>query len=183
MPQFFKEQTSLYLNTWGVVYGLPLIPFSTPVFIFPLKKGIIFLISSSQAKKRSLLIFEILFPMFLFFTFIQENQKRRVVTTKNKTGNPTFVHEEDIPMVHEDYDEYNTPNTNRIDETSFVEPDTTEGTSTIRLRQKVKRNKITALYRHQIVTGSLELINLGRFRLTTDPRKGTTIFEFYNGDR
>ena len=32
--------------------------------------------------------------------------------------NPTFVDEEDIPMVHqdeEDYDDYNTPNTGRID--------------------------------------------------------------------
>ena len=38
--------------------------------------------------------------------------------------NPAFVDEEDIPMVHEneadDYDDYNTPNTSRIDETSFI---------------------------------------------------------------
>ena len=53
---------------------------------------------------------------------------------------PTFVDEEDIPMVHQDeqeYDDYNTPNTSRIDETSFTVPDTTEATSTLRLRQKV----------------------------------------------
>ena len=51
---------------------------------------------------------------------------------------PTFVDEEDIPMVHqdEDYDDYNTPNTSRINETSFMEPDTTEATSTLRLRRK-----------------------------------------------
>ena len=38
-----------------------------------------------------------------------------------------FVDEETILMVHqdEDYDECNTPNTSRIDETSFTEPDTT----------------------------------------------------------
>ena len=44
-----------------------------------------------------------------------------------------FVDEETIPMVHqnEDYDEYNTPNTSRIEETSFTEPDTTETTSTL----------------------------------------------------
>ena len=31
--------------------------------------------------------------------------------------------------------------------------------------------------------GNLNLIDLDRFRLTTDPKKGVTIFEFYNGDR
>ena len=100
--------------------------------------------------------------------------------------NPVFVDEETIPMVHqdEDYDnDYNTPNTSRKDETSFTGPDTTEVTSTLQLRQKVKRDEITALYRHLNVTGNLDLIDLDQFRLTTDPKKGVTIFEFYNGDR
>ena len=63
-------------------------------------------------------------------------------------NNPTFADEEDIPLAHqdEDYDDYNTPNTSRVDETSFTVPDTTQVTST--LQQKVKRDKITALYRH-----------------------------------
>ena len=63
--------------------------------------------------------------------------------------NTMFVDEEIIPMVHqdEDHDEYNTPNTGKIDETSFTEPDTAEATSTLQLRQKVKRDKSTALYR------------------------------------
>ena len=39
------------------------------------------------------------------------------------------------------------------------------------------------MYRHLNVTGNLDLINLDRFRLTTDYKKGTTIFEFYIGDR
>ena len=57
-----------------------------------------------------------------------------------------------IPMVHqdqddEDYDDYNTTNTSRVGETSFIEHDTTERTSTLRLRQKVKQDKINALYR------------------------------------
>ena len=83
-----------------------------------------------------------------------------------------------------DYDNYVTPDTSRIDdETSFIEPDTTEATSTLRLRQKVKRDKINALYRHLNVTGNLDLADLDRFRLTKDPKKGVTIFEFYNGDR
>ena len=59
--------------------------------------------------------------------------------------NPMFVHEETIPMVHQDkdYDDYNTPNTSRLDETSFMEPATTEATSTLRLGQKVKPDKLT----------------------------------------
>ena len=54
--------------------------------------------------------------------------------------NPTFVDEENISMVHQDKkdDDYNTPNASKIDETSFIEFDTTEATSTLRLRQKVK---------------------------------------------
>ena len=100
--------------------------------------------------------------------------------------NPVFVNEEDIPAVHQDdddYDDYNTPNTSRMDETSFIEPDTTEATSTLRLRQKVKRDKLSALYRHLNVTGDIDLIDLDRFRLTKDQKKGVTIFEFYDGDR
>ena len=100
--------------------------------------------------------------------------------------NPTFIDEEDIPMIHQneqDYDDYNMSDTSRIDKTSFTVPDATELTSTLRLRQKLKRDKITGLYRHLNVTGDLDLINLDRFRLTKDPKKGVKIFEFYNGDR
>ena len=57
--------------------------------------------------------------------------------------NPIFVDEETIPMVQdEDCDDFKTPNTSRTDETSFTEPDTTETISTLRLKQKVKRDKI-----------------------------------------
>ena len=96
--------------------------------------------------------------------------------------NPVFVDKEAIPMVHqdEDYDNYGMPNTSGIDETSFIEPDAVEATSTLRLRQKVKRDKLTALYRHLNVTGDIDLIDLDRFKLTTDHKKGTTIFKFYN---
>ena len=47
-----------------------------------------------------------------------------------------FGDEEDISMVHQDddYDDYNTPNTSRVHETSFTVPDTAEATSTLRLR-------------------------------------------------
>ena len=39
------------------------------------------------------------------------------------------------------------------------------------------------MYRHLNVTGNLDLINLDQFKLTADPKKGATIFEFYKGDR
>ena len=55
--------------------------------------------------------------------------------------NPVFVNEEDTPVVHqdeEDYDDYNTPNTSRIDETSFTVPDTTEVTLNLTLKKKSK---------------------------------------------
>ena len=35
----------------------------------------------------------------------------------------------------------------------------------------MKRDKLTALYRHLKVTGNLDLIDLDWFRLTTDPKK------------
>ena len=59
--------------------------------------------------------------------------------------NPRFIDEGNIPMVHkyDDYDDYNTPKASRIDETSFMESATTEARSTLRLRQKVKRDKLT----------------------------------------
>ena len=45
--------------------------------------------------------------------------------------NPRFVNEEETPLVQDkDYDNYGTPNTSRVDETSLTEPDTTEATST-----------------------------------------------------
>ena len=58
-------------------------------------------------------------------------------------NNPAFVDEKTIPMVHQDEDhddDYNAPNTSRIQNLilSFTEPDTTEATSTLQLRQKVE---------------------------------------------
>ena len=72
-------------------------------------------------------------------------------------------------MVHQDeeydnYDIYNTPNASKIDEISFIVFDATEATSTVRLRQGLKRDKINALYRHLNITGNLDLIDLDRFR-------------------
>ena len=94
-----------------------------------------------------------------------------------------FVNEEDIPMVHqdEDYDDYNTPNTSRIDDTSFIEPDTIEATSALRLRQKVKQDKIVALYRRLSVVGNPDLINLDQFMIKKS-KTGSTDLGFLDGN-
>ena len=78
--------------------------------------------------------------MFAFCTlFLQALEKYHlVVKNKKNMDNQMFVDEETIPMVDQDkdYDDYNTLNTSKIDETSFMEP-ATEATSTL---QKVKRD-------------------------------------------
>ena len=64
-----------------------------------------------------------------------------------------FIDDETIPLVQEeDYDDCKTADTSRVDEASFTEPDATDATSTLRLRQKIKLDKITALYKHLNVT-------------------------------
>ena len=91
--------------------------------------------------------------------------------------NPMFVNEEDIPMVSQDedyYDDYRTADTSSVDETSFTVPDTAETTLTLRLRQKVKWDKINALYTHLNVMVNPDLIDSDRFRLTKDAKKGVT---------
>ena len=122
-----------------------------------------FFISSSKAKKWSLLIFEIQFPMLFLCLFNTIGNEKH--SLENKMDNPRFIDEEDVPLVHqdEDYDDYKTPDTSMIDETSFTVPDTTEVTSTLQLRQKLKRNKITALYRHLNVTAGPGLADLDQF--------------------
>ena len=93
--------------------------------------------------------------------------------------NPRFVNEEELPLVQSKvYDNYGTPNTSRVDMTSFMEPAITEATSSLRLNQKVKRDKLAALYRHLNVTSNLDLINLDLFKPATDPKKGVQFLSF-----
>ena len=93
--------------------------------------------------------------------------------------NPRFGNEEEIPLVQdEDYDHYGTPNTSRVDETSFSESDTTGATSILWLKQKVKQDTLAVLYRHLNVTGNLDLISLDRFKLTADPKKDPQVLSF-----
>ena len=94
--------------------------------------------------------------------------------------NPRFADEKTIPLVHdEDYDDYKTPNTS-IDETSFTVPDTTKTTSTLRLRQKLKRDKITALYRHLNVKVDPGLADIDGFMIKKKKnQKQTTLSCFF----
>ena len=90
--------------------------------------------------------------------------------------NPIFVDNENILLVthhdkdHDDdndYGDYNTPNTCRVDETTFTTPSLKDNrpTSTLRLRQKVKRDKLATLYRHLNLTGDLDLLDTDQFKL------------------
>ena len=102
--------------------------------------------------------------------------------------NPRFGDDENIPLVQDEdigYDDYDTTDTSRLDETSFTMPSSREKetTSTLRLKRKVKQDKLAALYKHLSLMGNLDLINLDRFKLAKDPKKGPTIVEFYDGDR
>ena len=55
--------------------------------------------------------------------------------TKNKMENPTFLDEENIPLINqdEDYDNYSTPDMtpSRVYETSFTLPDASKATSNL----------------------------------------------------
>ena len=68
-----------------------------------------------------------------------------------------------------------------MDETSFTVPDTQEE-ATSRLRQKVKRDKITALYRYLDGTGNPDLIDLDRFMIKKNSKTGSTDLLFLDGN-
>ena len=85
--------------------------------------------------------------------------------------NPRFVDDENIPLAEEkdiDYDDYNTANTSRLDETSFAMPSFTEKETTLRLRQKEKQDQYIALCRHINIAGNPDLISLNRFLGTAE---------------
>ena len=92
--------------------------------------------------------------------------------------------EETIPLVQDkDYDDYKIPDTRRIDETLFTEPDTTEATSTLRLRQNVKQDKINALYSHLNMTGDPDLADIDPFMIKKKKKSktGNTDLLFLDG--
>ena len=91
--------------------------------------------------------------------------------------------EENIPLVQdEDYDNY-TSDTGRVDETSFTEPATTEATSTLRLREKLKQDKIVSLYRYLEMTGDPGLADLERFMIKKNSKTGNIELLFLDGNK
>ena len=161
---------------------VPPVTTSRPRLTLPFLREVLFFISSSKSKKWSSLILEIQFPMF-FYVCLKVSHKWKVVT-KNKMDNPTFVDEEDIPLINkdDDCDDY-TPDTSRVNETLFTVPDTAEATSTLRLRQKLKWDKIVSLYRHLDVTGDPGLADLDRFMIKKNSKTGNIELLFLNGNK
>ena len=78
------------------------------------------------------------------------------------------------------YDDYNTPDSNRVDETTFTTPNSADkkATSTLQLRQKTKWNKLAALYRYLHVTGNLSLVNTDWLQRKTLKAGNTTLLFF-----
>ena len=96
--------------------------------------------------------------------------------------NPTFIDEENIPMVQdEDYDDYRTPDTSRID-ASFMKPDATEAASTLRLRQELKQDNINTLYRYLRMTGDTGLACLDQLMIKKNPKTSNTNLLFPDGN-
>ena len=97
--------------------------------------------------------------------------------------NPAYVDDVDIDMddvdiaPEDDGDIYNTPNTTRVDE----EETPILPTSTLGLKQQVLR-KLDSFYHHLGTKGSLDLVNLDRFKMKTNSKTGITDLLWYNGE-
>ena len=84
---------------------------------------------------------------------------------------------DDVDIAPEDDgDVYNTPNTTRVDE----EETSITPTPTLRSKQHVLRNKLDALYHHLGTKGSLDFVNLDRFKMKTNSKTGITDLLSYN---
>ena len=109
--------------------------------------------------------------IFLYLTlhFFTTAEKASGEKFNKETDNPLFFDHENIALVSHrdencdnDYSYYNTQNASRFDQTTFTMHGSTDiqATSILRLRQKVKRDKLTALQSHLNVAGDLYLISL-----------------------
>ena len=98
--------------------------------------------------------------------------------------NPAYVDDVDIDMddvdiaPEDDGDIYNTPNTTRVDE----EETPLLPTFTLTLKQQVLRNKLDSLYHHLGTKGSLNFVNLDRFKMKTNSKTGLADLLWYNGE-
>ena len=61
-------------------------------------------------------------------------------------------------------------------------PDSSVATSTLQLRQEVKRDNITALYRHLNVTGDPGLAGIDQYMIKKDSKMGNTDLLFLDGN-
>ena len=101
--------------------------------------------------------------------------------------NPTFIDDENIPLInsHEDEDAPYTPMQSEggtTEETSFSTPSReTPGSKIIPLSNELKRQKIYALHQELGVTGNVNLAELDRFRLNRNEKTGNTELKFFNG--
>ena len=96
--------------------------------------------------------------------------------------NPTFVHDEDIPLINDDdYDEeesrYDTPDSSRIEETSFTEQPAVR----LRQRNRLLRNYLEDLYKYLDVDGNIDLVDTNLFKVEKS-KSGAVEFSFYNGE-
>ena len=67
-----------------------------------------------------------------------------------------------------------------VDEKTFKTPKSTDkqAKSTLKLMQKVKRDQLDAFQRHLDIAEDLNLINFCRFKLTENPQKILTFWDF-----
>ena len=96
--------------------------------------------------------------------------------------NPTFVHDEDIPLIDDDdYDEeesrYDTPDSSRIEETSFTEQPAVR----LRQRNRLLRNYLEDLYKYLDVDGNIDLVDTNLFKVEKY-KSGAIKLSFYNGE-
>ena len=101
---------------------------------------------------------------------------------------PRFVHEEDIPLIDEDYNDYeddsryDTPDKSRIEETSFIQ-DTEQ--PAVRLRQTQRQRQlcegIIDLYRYlDVDPGNVDLVNTNLFKV--EKSKSGVVGLYYKDD-
>ena len=98
--------------------------------------------------------------------------------------NPGYTDDVDLDMDEippdDDDDIYNTANTTRIDEEET--PILETGTSTLRLKQQILRNKLDSLYHYLGTKGCLDLIDFDQFKMKTNSKTGITDLLWYNGE-
>ena len=113
------------------------------------------------------------FPcLFMFFSRSIRNEKWSL--EKKKKENPTFIDEDNIPLVNlddeEHYDErYDTPKS-RVVDTSFTLPDITEAITT----------SFSSLYRYLDVTGDPGLADLDQFMPKKNSKTGNIELLFFD---